>query len=185
MAAHSLLKAVLDSTSRTFESSDAQTDFFDDVLRFYAPLLLKVCHPRSDCTQLTTQQMLRGDISGEQLQDGFVSLAASASRRSPSHVRYLLDLLNVPSVEHHRETLDLTRIAMTPNVSLSSLQSHLDRLTSIIMSTSGSEQAELARAAFKMIAEGLGDEARKVGMQWWLDWRPRFGYRAADLRAKL
>ena len=64
----------------------------------------------------------------------------------------------------------LAKIAMAQYIPLDKLKSYLDKLADDIAETSaGDERLELAASAFSMVVRELGDQQKRIGIDWWLD----------------
>jgi hypothetical protein len=63
----------------------------------------------------------------------------------------------------------LTRIATAQYIPVDKLRFYLDRLADDIADTpAGDERLELAANAFGMVVRELGDEQKRIGIDWWL-----------------
>lgn len=87
------------------------------------------------------------------------------------------------------QALRQARIAITPHITFDNLSAYLDDLAWCILDTKSltSERDEVVEAAFRMVIEGLPDESRRIGMDWWLEWKPRFKFEQTvnNVRSKL
>jgi hypothetical protein len=64
----------------------------------------------------------------------------------------------------------LTRIATAQYIPVDKLRFYLDRLADDIADTpAGDERLELAANAFGMVVRELGDEQKRIGIDWWLE----------------
>jgi hypothetical protein len=88
-----------------------------------------------------------------------------------------------------KHALLLTRLSISGHVPAPLLRNHLDRIASDIQQIpqGSTRRHELAAAAFNMVLEDLGDDQRRIGMEWWLEKRDAFGGRGGEdiVRAKL
>ena len=67
-------------------------------------------------------------------------------------------------------------MAVAPSISGRDLRDYLNTLATCIMETdeSSPQRLELAALAFKTVIEDLPDESKRLGIDWWLEWRDRF-----------
>jgi hypothetical protein len=74
------------------------------------------------------------------------------------------------------QSLRHIHIAIAQSIPYESLPEHLATIALLIMDTpeNSAQRTELLSAAFKMVIEGLSDESRETGMDWWLAWKGRF-----------
>lgn len=140
------------------------------------------------------QQSRDGDITTDQLRTAFPLIVKAASTRGTSRVRRCIQLLDRtqssatdPSLI---QTIRLTRIAIAPYIPKADLPAYLADVREQIMGSSNdsTERVELAALMFKTIIEDFPDESKRLGMEWWLEWRDRFQGRATPslgLRARL
>jgi hypothetical protein len=106
-------------------------------------------------------------------------MSAAVNSPAESHVRCLdLLLTDVKQTTDPATAQNLrkTSIAITPHILHDSLRAYLDDLAWSILDVGAetTERAVLVEAAFRMVLEGLSDENRRIGMDWWLRWKPRF-----------
>jgi len=74
------------------------------------------------------------------------------------------------SAREHKHIFMLTRISTAQFVPIANLRSYLDELAVGIANTpAGDKRLELAANAFGMVVRELGDEQKKVGIDWWLE----------------
>jgi len=73
-------------------------------------------------------------------------------------------------IDHkHKHTTILARISVAQYVPATKLRPYLDRLADDIADTpAGDERLELAANAFGMVVRELGDQQRRIGIDWWL-----------------
>jgi hypothetical protein len=70
----------------------------------------------------------------------------------------------------HKHTAMLTRISIAQYVPATKLRPYLDRLADDIAATpAGDERLELAANAFGMVVRELGDQQKRIGIDWWLE----------------
>jgi hypothetical protein len=70
------------------------------------------------------------------------------------------------------QTLLLVRISLAPFVPILRLRDYLDYLARDIVETpAGEGRLELAAKAFGMVVHDLGDDRKKMGIEWWLKWK--------------
>lgn len=86
--------------------------------------------------------------------------------------------------------LQSIRVSITPYILNQDLPAYLADLAQTIVVTDAntSQRLELAALAFKTVVEDLPDEAKTLGIEWWLEWRDRFEGRteaASALRSRL
>ena len=135
---------------------------------------------RNVSVQADPQQYKDGHITPEQLQSAY-STALSAALDCSNETHYtclelLLESLKRAEDPIIAQTLRKTRIAVTPHIPHDDLRGYLDDLAWCILDTKShtSERKDLVEMAFKMVLEGLPDENRRIGMGWWLRWKPQF-----------
>ena len=64
----------------------------------------------------------------------------------------------------------LARISIAQYVPTTKLRPYLDRLADDIVNTpAGDERLELAANAFGMVVRELGDQQKRIGIDWWLE----------------
>ena len=64
----------------------------------------------------------------------------------------------------------LARISIAQYVPATKLRPYLDRLADDIANTpAGDERLELAANAFGMVVRELGDQQKRIGIDWWLE----------------
>lgn len=66
-------------------------------------------------------------------------------------------------------------ILSSPYIPRPALLSHLNEVAEAIMEVpvDNPHRLELASAAFKMVIQGLPDESKVVGMEWWYAWKDK------------
>ena len=77
-----------------------------------------------------------------------------------------------------------------PFIPHSALPAYLDDLVRRIteLDTNLPQRQELSALAFKVVVEDLPDVSKRLGIEWWLEWRDRFEGRiglSTELKARL
>lgn len=90
----------------------------------------------------------------------------------------------------HKHIVMLTRIATARYIPNCQLRSYLDKLADEIADTpAGDERLELAAGAFGMVVRELGDQQKRIGIDWWLERKRQIEGKdplpATQVRAKL
>jgi hypothetical protein len=74
-----------------------------------------------------------------------------------------------------KHTSRMGSILSSPYIPSQALSSHLNEVAEAIMEVPANNphRLELASAAFKMVIQGLPDECKVVGMEWWYAWKDK------------
>jgi hypothetical protein len=119
---------------------------------------------------LTPQQLAKGQLTADQFRPSYCQAVELASKVDTSLVLDCIDELNAPEADPScNHTLLLTRISTAQCIPISRLRGYLDRLATDIAYTPGGEgRLELAASAFGMVVRDLGDEQKRIGIEWWM-----------------
>ena len=101
-------------------------------------------------------------------------------------INLVLDRLSSVKEPGKAQALRALRIELASYVPFPDLAQYLDDLAWCILdSESGTRyRSSLAEAAYHMVIQGLPDESRRMGMEWWLKWKDAFEDKDKE-RAKL
>lgn len=115
---------------------------------------------------------MQGDISVDQFRSSYVVTVDLASKVSDDLALSCINELDrfAESAREHEHILMLTRISTAQSVPIIKLRPYLDELAIDIAKTpAGDKRLELAASAFGMVLRELGDEQKKIGIDWWLE----------------
>ena len=115
---------------------------------------------------------MQGDVSVDQFRSSYVVTVDLASKVSDDLALSCIGQLDkfIESAREHKHILMLTRISTAQFVPIAKLRSYLDELAIDIAKTpAGDKRLELAASAFGMVVRELGDEQKKLGIDWWLE----------------
>ncbi|AAW43468.2 expressed protein [Cryptococcus deneoformans JEC21] len=157
-AAHTFFLSLLRASAATFGTSASQSDFFDILLPNYLTILIK--------------QINSGNISDNQFKDAYPMITSYAALRGPSSVS--LCRLYMSRLSPSRASRQVA-IRLAPYIPTCDLPAYLDSISTAIQETPrGSEdRLILMEEAFKMVTQDLRDEHRRLGMEWWLQWKAK------------
>jgi hypothetical protein len=118
-----------------------------------------------------SQQLLSGDITADHFESTYPPTVGLASKVHDDLALSCIDQLETLDVNaEHKHSAMLTRIATAQYITTGKLRSYLDQLADDISDTpAGDKRLELAAKAFGMVVRELGDQQKKIGIEWWLE----------------